>query len=275
MSRRWLLPVSIAAHAGIGIFLFATGVWRLERLEPGRVDVALGVMLPPSEPEGGPPPGAKPKDAAVKKQDAPQKKKVDETVQPEEKKLETAPVPAVVSPEIGTGEGSGSGSGTGSGTGTGSGSGSGSGSCIGDSCEPGDAGDPECGNRIVETNETCDDGNLIDGDGCSATCTKERVVLPPTVMQGLRISGDTQIQAPDTVKTQMLRDGKDRAIGTLKVCIAVDGGISSVSVLGSTKYPAYDAKLVAAVRGWRYRAYLVNGRPMPACSTVTFVYTIK
>ena len=273
MSRRWLIPVSIVAHTAIGIALFVTGVWRLERLEPGRVDVALGVMLPPSEPEGGPPPGAKPKEAVKKRDETPVKKKVEETVQLEEKKLETAPVPAVASTEIGTGEGSGSGTGTG--TGTGSGSGSGSGSCVGDACVPGSGGDPECGNNLLETGEGCDDGNLTDGDGCSKVCTKEKIIVPPTVMQGLRISGDTQIQAPETVKTEMLRDGRDRTVATLKVCIAVDGGISSVSVLGTTKYPAYDAKLVAAVRGWRYRAYLVNGRPMPACSTVTFVYTIK
>ena len=111
--------------------------------------------------------------------------------------------------------------------------------------------------------------------GSPPTAPMDQIVVPPTVLQGLRISGDTQIQAPDTVKTEMLRDGKDRAVGTIKVCIAADGGISSVSVLGSTKYPAYDAKLVSTARSWRYRAYTVNGRAMPACSTVTFVYTIK
>jgi TonB family protein len=95
------------------------------------------------------------------------------------------------------------------------------------------------------------------------------------LFQGLRISGDTQVHPSDMTKTQMMRDGKDRTLGTLKVCIAVDGGISSVSVASSTKYPDYDARLVAAARGWRYRAYTVNGRPMPACSAVTFVYTIK
>src|SRR5437870_4256126 len=100
MTRRWLIPVSIAAHAGIGIFLFATGVWRMERLDPGRADVALGVMLPPAEPEGGPPPGQKPKEAV--KSEKPVKKKPDDIVQPE-KKLDTAPVPAVVTTENGTG----------------------------------------------------------------------------------------------------------------------------------------------------------------------------
>src|SRR5437899_8470013 len=30
-----------------------------------------------------------------------------------------------------------------------------------------------CGNGIVEGQETCDDGNRRDGDGCSATCQVE------------------------------------------------------------------------------------------------------
>jgi cysteine-rich repeat protein len=34
---------------------------------------------------------------------------------------------------------------------------------------------PECGNGIVEAGEQCDDGNNINGDGCSAVCTTEQV----------------------------------------------------------------------------------------------------
>jgi MYXO-CTERM domain-containing protein len=34
-------------------------------------------------------------------------------------------------------------------------------------------GDPNCGNGAVDPNETCDDGNITDGDGCSALCQNE------------------------------------------------------------------------------------------------------
>ena len=30
-----------------------------------------------------------------------------------------------------------------------------------------------CGDHITDDNETCDDGNLSDGDGCAADCTEE------------------------------------------------------------------------------------------------------
>lgn len=36
---------------------------------------------------------------------------------------------------------------------------------------------PMCGNLIVEAGESCDDGNTINGDGCSATCTVEPVAF--------------------------------------------------------------------------------------------------
>ena len=32
---------------------------------------------------------------------------------------------------------------------------------------------PVCGNKILENGEQCDDGNILNGDGCSATCTIE------------------------------------------------------------------------------------------------------
>ncbi len=37
---------------------------------------------------------------------------------------------------------------------------------------------PRCGNTVVETGETCDDGNTTAGDGCSATCQTEAGVMP-------------------------------------------------------------------------------------------------
>jgi cysteine-rich repeat protein len=35
------------------------------------------------------------------------------------------------------------------------------------------AASPVCGNGVIEFGEECDDGNLIDGDGCSSACTVE------------------------------------------------------------------------------------------------------
>jgi cysteine-rich repeat protein len=35
---------------------------------------------------------------------------------------------------------------------------------------------PNCGNRSIEPPETCDDGNMLDGDGCSSSCQIEESI---------------------------------------------------------------------------------------------------
>jgi len=32
---------------------------------------------------------------------------------------------------------------------------------------------PDCGDGIVQSDEQCDDGNMVSGDGCSAACVVE------------------------------------------------------------------------------------------------------
>ena len=34
-----------------------------------------------------------------------------------------------------------------------------------------------CGNGVIDEGEECDDGNTIDGDGCSSSCTIEKEVI--------------------------------------------------------------------------------------------------
>ena len=38
---------------------------------------------------------------------------------------------------------------------------------------------PRCGNGIIEAGESCDDGNVVDGDGCSATCQPDDDTATP------------------------------------------------------------------------------------------------
>ena len=45
-----------------------------------------------------------------------------------------------------------------------------------------------CGNQILETDEQCDDGNIVNGDGCSETCTLEDTIAP-TCAGNLLING--------------------------------------------------------------------------------------
>ena len=169
------------------------------------------------------------------------------------------------------------------GAGSGAGSGSGTdptatGTCT-ENCGEAPPADPVCGNGAPEAGEQCDDGNAPGGDGCSATCLVEVKPPPatvlPSVLQALRTSGETQVHPGEVDQSQMIHDGVGRVEAIVKLCITADGSVGQTRLLRSTKYPAYDAVLLAAVRDWRYQPFRVNGTAVPACSTVRFVYTIE
>jgi cysteine-rich repeat protein len=263
MSRRWLVAVSIVAHLSILIGVFVSGVWRIDRLDHGPLHARLDGWRPPPPPApSGGPIAAKLPDFVPKA-----RKPVTKALHQPQPPIDDKPA----EPEIGTGSGSGSGSGSDGDTGT----------CRENCGPPAPPADPVCGNSAVEAGEQCDDGNTVDGDGCSSTCRIEVKPPPqptnvlPTVLQGLRISGETQVHPSAVTQNQMMHEGTHRVDATIKLCIGTDGAIVSTSVLATTGYPAYDAALVAAVGQWRYQPYLVSGRAVPACSTVHFVYTIR
>jgi TonB family protein len=128
-----------------------------------------------------------------------------------------------------------------------------------------------CGNGILEAGEQCDDGNTSDGDGCSSTCIKD-VLIDPTALQALLASGDTNVPPSKAVRDSMIRYHQSSLKATLGLCISTSGVVTQSRVRAGTGYDDYDRKLLATVRAWRYRPYVTDNRPAPACSTVEFIY---
>jgi len=96
------------------------------------------------------------------------------------------------------------------------------------------------------------------------------------MLEGSRIAGEKMIAPDDVTKTEIARSGKDRIVGSFKLCLTIDGSISSVNTLKSTGFTAYDAKIQGKMRSeWRYKPYNVNGKPVPVCTAVTFIYSQK
>ncbi|MFA6525457.1 MAG: NEW3 domain-containing protein, partial [Patescibacteria group bacterium] len=60
---------------------------------------------------------------------------------------------------------------------------------IGDVCDA-----PDCGNDLLEGTEQCDDGNIQDGDGCSANCAVES---EPATIYGHKVVCEAEQYLPD------------------------------------------------------------------------------
>ena len=97
--------------------------------------------------------------------------------------------------------------------------------------------------------------------------------IAPAALKGL-LASSTRIDVPEVVQTQMRHDEKKKANAVIKVCINTSGEVTQTSVMKSSGYSAYDDNLVAGTRAWRYRPYVAEGKPVPACSAVVFAFTL-
>ncbi|MEO6774386.1 MAG: hypothetical protein ABI467_15425 [Kofleriaceae bacterium] len=240
--RRWLVIPSIAFHTGLIVALLFLGAWHLDKLDAGRREVRIGyVPSPPPASEGSPAP----------KQATPfvhKKHVTHDLVTPPETPVKPAATEVTDPTDPTDGTGNGSGSGAGSGAGSGSGSGSNSGPCLAD-----------CGPPIVEPEPK----------------PIEKQMIPPRVLMGLRVSGDPQIQAPGSVRSDLQWRHRDTLTAAFQVCLDASGEVSSARRLKSSGYAEYDAVLEAGIATWRYKPYTLGGHAIPVCGIVTFVYTMR
>jgi outer membrane biosynthesis protein TonB len=99
--------------------------------------------------------------------------------------------------------------------------------------------------------------------------------VAPTALKANQIAGEQQIIPDDVTKIEIQRSGKAKVVASYKMCINAAGNPQSVTMLKSTGFPAYDAKIKREMDNWRYRPFLINGRAAPVCTAVTFIYSQK
>jgi TonB family protein len=246
--RKVIVSASVVAHGAGIVALTVMAFWRIDKLPLQDTPVRAAFVMP-----GTPAPAGGPKrDKLVPLKEAkPEEKpkvRVNETVQPTAEVEKTNNTGATTA-TTGTDEGGG---------------GPGEGPPTGDTTTP-ITGDGDC------TVPPC--------DGEKPPVVKKTIKKPVTITtemaNGLRTSGNALIHAPEQTRVTMLHEGKTQTVGTAKLCIGDDGGIDSVKLLRSTGYADYDAKLLAEMRGWRYRPYKVNGEAVPFCTAVTIVYKMR
>ena len=233
---KWAAPLLTAAvvfHIGLFITMWIKTIWELEMLERPKTGIDLAVAPPPPPPPPPPPGGAKPQEVQI----TPKKIKVKDIVQPVKIEKQVQKVE-----------------------------------------ETGDVQGDENG---VEGGVV---GGVVGGDLNGVLGAPPPPPpppppappqnVPPTLLEGSRIAGEKMISPDDVTKTEISRSGKDRLIGSFKLCLTNTGSISSVTQLKSTGFPAYDNKILNKMRSeWRYKPYMVNGKAVPVCTAVTFVYS--
>lgn len=93
---------------------------------------------------------------------------------------------------------------------------------------------------------------------------------PPPIPE--RIAGSPSIPPSMPVKVWMQRDGVSQIKAVVELCVSRSGLVEGLRLLESSGYVRYDLELLEAMRAWRYRPYVIDGRAVRVCHPNTFVY---
>ena len=93
------------------------------------------------------------------------------------------------------------------------------------------------------------------------------------LLEGQRIAGAINIVPDDETKSAIQRSGVRRVVGEFRICIDETGHVEEILPVRSTRVAAYDREIIAGMRRWVYRPFLIDGQPTAVCTGVTFIYS--
>lgn len=90
-------------------------------------------------------------------------------------------------------------------------------------------------------------------------------IIPPVKLLGLRTSGSDEVSVDAALQAEMARY---RPIGhrPFKVCIDEAGGLTTVKIMKSSGFPAWDDAAVATIRAWSFSPWIKDGVGTPVCT---------
>jgi hypothetical protein len=98
----------------------------------------------------------------------------------------------------------------------------------------------------------------------------ELTIVPSQTLT--RISGQKNIVPDDFTKAQIGKR-RIRLIGAFQYCIDETGHVDEVVLIRSTGAGSYDQAIERAMHAWIYEPYFDEGKPVPVCSSVNFIYS--
>jgi len=124
----------------------------------------------------------------------------------------------------------------------------------GDGCSASCLVEGDCGDGTVNAGEACDDGNTVDGDGCSASCTLEALPLMGDVSLkvGLKFNKPGKDKIGLKISNLMLPAGFDAAGAAISFDIGGNAADITLDPKGKYKVGGDKAKLKQAKSGiWK------------------------
>jgi hypothetical protein len=94
------------------------------------------------------------------------------------------------------------------------------------------------------------------------------VNVSPSMLEDSRLAGAKSIMPDDATMAAMAASGKQRFVGSYKICVNTEGNVFSIDILKTTGYPAYDAKIAIEISQWRYKPQRSD-----VCTAVSFIYS--
>ena len=239
---RWPTLASIVVHVGVIVALLVASFWRIEKVEAKYVPIVLGASLALPPPPPPPPPPAGGSQGKVKPRPR-VPREVTQPVQVERRQIEEE-IPAAKGGVAG-----------------------------------GEDGGQEGG--VVGGQKDGLPGGVLDGvlgsTGPAAPPPAEEAprIVPSRVIEGSRIAGDPQIHLPDATKQVMAAQGIMNLDVVVKLCLS-DGGVpSSIDLTKPSGFSELDQKIAREMRGWRYRPYQLDGKPVRVCTAIVFHYRLR
>ncbi|MEZ4364626.1 MAG: energy transducer TonB [Kofleriaceae bacterium] len=233
---RWKAPLILsgaAVHVALFTGMWVKGLWELKKVDAAEDGVALS--LPPPPPAVDRAPAAAPKPATPRVS----RKRVVATPH--------QPAPPPEPPAIEPGQG--------------------------DPTAPVGTGDPDAVVGVITDGVPTVLPALLPPEPPKPPTAQPRPkTVASTALEQQRIAGEPRILPDDATAQQIARDHAAEVRGVVKLCLSADGDVRSASMLRSTSFPAYDAKLEREMRTWRYRPYRVDGVATPVCTVITVIY---
>jgi len=100
-------------------------------------------------------------------------------------------------------------------------------------------------------------------------------LVPAVELEKYRIAGDRRPSLPAGAIRIAMRDRVERFNVGVSLCLSDKGEPTTVKLIKPSVYDDANEKILADVRKWRFKPYLINGQAAPVCTGLLFIYQLE